>query len=204
VTDNSGATAKDTIQVTVNVALPQTINQAPEADAGPDINITLPDNRAILAGRGSDPEGVIASYQWRKISGPSGYMASSLRDPQLTLGNLAAGVYQFEFLVTDSAGRFAKDTANITVNAKLNSKAKIYPNPATNIINVQISSTTPTNYTSMRIYDSKGNIVYRENFERTQQTTTRQVNVSTFINGVYYLELNIDNNNMTTLIFVKQ
>jgi ribosomal protein L14 len=204
VTDNAGATGSDTVFVTVNPASVQTFNQDPEANAGPDINITLPNNSAILAGSGSDPNGLIASYQWRKISGPSGFMASSMRDPQLTLSNLAAGVYQFELLVTDSAGRFAKDTANVTVNAKLNSKAKIYPNPATNMINVQISSTTPTNYTSIRIYDSKGNIVYRENFERTQQTVTRQINVSTFINGVYYLELNIDDNTMTTLIFVKQ
>jgi ribosomal protein L14 len=204
VTDNSGTTAKDTVFVTVNAAPAQTFNQSPEANAGPDINITLPDNSAILAGSGSDPEGVIASYQWREISGPAGYMSSSLNDPRLSLSNLAAGTYQFELQVTDGTGKVGRDTANVTVNAKLNSKAKIYPNPATNMINVQISSTTPTNYTSMRIYDSKGNIVYRENFERTQQTVTRQINVSNFINGVYYLELNIDNNTMTTLIFVKQ
>src|SRR5204863_4310378 len=70
VTDNLGAPARDTVQVTVNAAPP---NQPPTAYAGPDIIITLPTNSATLSGSGNDPDGVIVSYQWTKISGPTQY-----------------------------------------------------------------------------------------------------------------------------------
>jgi len=66
VTDNNGATGKDTMQVTVN----PTPNIAPTANAGSDKNITLPVNTTTLNGSGNDPDGTIASYAWLKISGP--------------------------------------------------------------------------------------------------------------------------------------
>ena len=67
VTDNKGAIAKDTVQVTVNEAA----NIPPTADAGNDQTITLPTNSVNLNGTGADEDGTIASYQWTKISGPN-------------------------------------------------------------------------------------------------------------------------------------
>src|SRR5205814_8410175 len=64
VTDNKGATAKDTVIITVNAAA----NQPPSANAGADKNITLPTNSVVLSGSGADPDGAIASYQWTKRS----------------------------------------------------------------------------------------------------------------------------------------
>ena len=57
VTDNNGATGKDTIQVTVNAAA----NIPPTANAGTDQTITLPTNTVSLNGSGTDPDGTIAS-----------------------------------------------------------------------------------------------------------------------------------------------
>ncbi|HSC37645.1 MAG TPA: PKD domain-containing protein, partial [Chitinophagaceae bacterium] len=51
VTDNSGATAADTMQVSVAAAV--VINQPPVASAGTDISIVLPVNTATLNGSGS-------------------------------------------------------------------------------------------------------------------------------------------------------
>jgi len=62
VTDNSGATGKDTMQVTVNPAP----NKIPTANAGADITITLPTNSTILNGIGTDIDGTITNYQWTK------------------------------------------------------------------------------------------------------------------------------------------
>src|SRR4029078_11295509 len=63
VTDNSGATATDDVTVTVNAAP----NQPPTANAGIDINLTLPNNSTTLSGSGSDVDGTIASYGWSRI-----------------------------------------------------------------------------------------------------------------------------------------
>jgi len=50
VTDNGGATAVDNITVIVNPAA----NQAPTANAGSDITLTLPTNSTSLTGSGAD------------------------------------------------------------------------------------------------------------------------------------------------------
>src|ERR1035437_986281 len=67
VTDNYGATGKDTMQVTVNAAA----NIPPVANAGSDKTITLPANTVSLSGSGNDADGTIVIFFWTKISGPS-------------------------------------------------------------------------------------------------------------------------------------
>ncbi len=203
VTDNTGATGTDTIQVIVNTAV-QTENQAPVANAGDDINITLPANSAILSGSGVDSDGTIASYHWAEVSGPSGFTMPSSNDAQITVSDLVAGEYEFELKVTDNLGATGRDTVKITVNEKLKSTAKIFPNPATNQINIKIHSATKTDRTSIRIYDSKGLLVYQESFANGQQTMIKQVDVSKLTNGVYYVEMNVDANKIMTLMFVKE
>jgi ribosomal protein L14 len=113
VTDNSGAIATDIVQVTVNPAP----NQLPVADAGADINITLPTNSAILSGSGNDPDGTIVSYQWTKISGPTQYTIAFPTRARTTISNLVQGIYEFQLQVTDNSGAIATDIVIVTVNA---------------------------------------------------------------------------------------
>ena len=58
VTDNNGATATSTIQVTVNAAA----NIPPVANAGADNVITLPTNNVSLSGSGADTDGTVIRY----------------------------------------------------------------------------------------------------------------------------------------------
>ena len=102
--DNSGATAKDTVQITVNAAP----NQIPAINAGADISITLPTNSTTLSGTGADADGWMASYQWRKISGPSQYNIASPNSVQTSVNNLTQGVYAFELMRMDNSGATAK------------------------------------------------------------------------------------------------
>ncbi|MEO8822159.1 MAG: hypothetical protein ABI366_01195, partial [Ginsengibacter sp.] len=67
VTDNQGASGKDTVQVIVNAAA----NIPPIANAGNDQTITLPTNSVTLSGSGTATDGSISSYKWNKISGPN-------------------------------------------------------------------------------------------------------------------------------------
>jgi hypothetical protein len=60
VTDNQGATGKDTVIVTVYAAA-QTLNQPPTVNAGPDVTITLPNNNVTLSGSASIPTACILS-----------------------------------------------------------------------------------------------------------------------------------------------
>ncbi|MEQ1543399.1 MAG: hypothetical protein ABL926_14250, partial [Novosphingobium sp.] len=118
VTDNTGATAKDTMRVTVNAAIPPP-NQLPTANAGADLTITLPVNTASLNGTGTDPDGTIVSYAWTKISGPTAGILANATTANATANNLVQGLYQYELKVTDNLGAIAKDTMQVTVNAAI-------------------------------------------------------------------------------------
>lgn len=96
---------------------PPPVNQPPVANAGADINITLPLNTITLNGSGTDTDGSIASYQWNKISGPTQFSISMPGSPSTAVNNLVQGVYQFELTVTDNEGLTAKDVLLVTVNA---------------------------------------------------------------------------------------
>jgi dienelactone hydrolase len=116
VTDNSGATAKDTVKVIVGY-VPVTPNVPPVANAGTDITITLPVNNTTLNGIGTDSDGTIASYQWKKVSGPSGYSITNSTSANTAVTGLWQGVYEFELTVRDDKGAIDRDTVRVTVLA---------------------------------------------------------------------------------------
>ncbi|HMU62975.1 MAG TPA: PKD domain-containing protein, partial [Gemmatimonadales bacterium] len=201
VTDNNGAFGRDTMIVTVNAAPPPPPNQAPTANAGPDTTITLPVNTVIIAGSGSDPDGTIVSYQWNKISGPAAYTIVFPNQAQTAFADLVDGVYLFELVVTDNNGATARDTMQVTVlqNPARISTARIYPNPATSVINIQIDAITYSNKTLIRIFNVAGIPVYQTEVMRTQQNTTVTIDVSKFPAGSYFVNISVDINNAITL-----
>ncbi|MDE3185020.1 MAG: hypothetical protein KGM16_16530, partial [Bacteroidota bacterium] len=114
VTDNQGATATSTTQITV-----KTTNIPPVANAGSDQTINLPTNSINLSGSGSDVDGTISSYSWSEISGIAATITNSLSDTAIVTG-LTQGNYQFELTVKDDKGATGKDTVKITVNPAAN------------------------------------------------------------------------------------
>ena len=199
VTDNSNAEGKSTVQVTVHAAP----NQLPTADAGSDIQISLPTDTTTLNGGGTDPDGTIASYKWTELSGPQSTLVSPSKAKTL-ISNLTEGVYQFELTVTDNAGALSKDTVQLIVLAVPQAFAKVFPNPATDVINFQIEGATRTGNTALRIYDNKGILVYQEDFVRPAQPMIKQVNISRLPGGLYFAELQTEMSSITTLRFVKK
>jgi hypothetical protein len=118
VTDDKGASAKDTVQVTVNAA--STTNLPPVACAGQDQTITLPVNSVMLDGScTTDPNNNITSYLWTKISGPSSFSMANANLVQTQVTNLVEGTFQFQLKVTDAGGLFSMDTVQITVHKQV-------------------------------------------------------------------------------------
>ena len=138
VTDNSGATATDDVTVTVNAAP----NQVPTANAGIDINLTLPNNSTTLSGSGSDIDGTIASYSWSRIGGPTTFNLGSPNAATTTLNNLVQGIYTLRLTVTDNSGATATDDVTVTVNAAPNQA------PTANA-GIDINLTLPNNSTTL-------------------------------------------------------
>ena len=198
VTDNSGATGIDVVQVSVNAAAPPP-NQSPSADAGADVIITLPTNSTTLSGNGTDQDGTIASYQWNKISGPSQYNIASPSTSQTSVDGLTQGVYAFELTVTDNSGAIAKDIVQITVNA-----AAPPPNqsPSANA-GADIVITLPTNSTTLSgngtdqdgtIASYQWNKISGPSQYNIASPSTSQTSVDGLTQGVYAFELTVTDN----------
>jgi poly(3-hydroxybutyrate) depolymerase len=113
VTDNDGASSEDQVTVRVNPAP----NKLPEARAGSDITITLPNNRTSVSGvLSTDPDGTIATYAWAKLSGPSQFIIADPAAALTSITNLVEGTYTFRLVVTDNDGGTDADTIIIKVN----------------------------------------------------------------------------------------
>ena len=209
VSDNLGAFGRDTVTVTVNAAVtpppppPPPVNQPPVANAGADIVITLPVNDVTLLGSGADADGSVVAYQWRRITGPVIYSISTPNQAQTEVTSLVEGVYKFELTVLDDDGATGKDTILVTVNPLPPSKATLYPNPATDHINIRIEANTHVNNSELRIFDVSGRLVYYESFIRNTNIMTKTVNVSALPSGSYYVEVEVDINNKVVCKFVK-
>ena len=129
VTDDKGAIARDTMQVTVSPApLPE--NKPPVADAGKDQSVILTANTfVILDGSDSkDEDGTIVSFNWTQISGaPASIVSPSL--VQTVVNGFRPGVYEFELTVTDNKGATGSDKVVITVSLPANEPPKADAGP---------------------------------------------------------------------------
>lgn len=96
----------DTVQITVNPAL-----ILPTANAGSDVTITLPVNSAALNGVGT---GTGITYLWTKLTGTGGAITNNVLTSTTATG-LTAGIYTYEYKVTDNAANVARDTMQVTV-----------------------------------------------------------------------------------------
>ncbi|MEO8765341.1 MAG: PA14 domain-containing protein [Ginsengibacter sp.] len=123
VTDNNGAAGLDTITITVNAAA----NVPPKAKAGDRQTITLPTNSVHLNGGGTDEDGTIEGYEWRKISGPSAANITSANSASPSITDLGKGSYMYELKVTDNDEATGFDTVTIVVNAAVIVAANIPP-----------------------------------------------------------------------------
>lgn len=109
VTDNAGATDRDTVQVSV---MPAT---APVVNAGADKLIKLPTSSASVAGSATD-DGTIAGYKWTKLTGGNCTMTSTTSST-LKLSALVSGTYVFRLTVTDNQGNTGTDDVSVVVDA---------------------------------------------------------------------------------------
>jgi predicted esterase len=117
VKDDDGSSDSDVVVVTVKSS---TVNQAPVANAGPNKSITLPTTSSTIYGSGSDSDGTISSYTWRKRSGGTVTM-SGTTSKDLKVSNLKEGSYVFELTVKDNNGATHIDAMLLNV---LSSTAK--------------------------------------------------------------------------------
>ncbi|MBT4217376.1 MAG: T9SS type A sorting domain-containing protein, partial [Flavobacteriales bacterium] len=71
-------------------------------------------------------------------------------------------------------------------------KITIYPNPSQDVFNVEFNSLSRQDL-ELRIINVIGEVIYTENLNEFVGAYTKQVDLSTYTNGVYFLQITTDN-----------
>ena len=114
VTDDSGATGSDTVNVSVSLSP----NILPVVNAGADRNVVLPTSTVSITATASDSDGTISLISWTQTSGPNTATLSGQSTLSLTASSLVAGTYVFNIEVTDNRGGTRSDSVNVVVSAE--------------------------------------------------------------------------------------
>ncbi|MFT6138072.1 PQQ-dependent sugar dehydrogenase [Patiriisocius sp. Uisw_017] len=96
-----------------------------------------------------------------------------------------------ELYVVNLSGSISKvqggEVAGIDDQAATN--LKIYPNPATNNITLSIGNDA---IASIKVYDSKGSVIY---MEEVNNTASKNLSIAAFANGMYFIAVTTQNGN---------
>ncbi|XP_061694948.1 dyslexia-associated protein KIAA0319-like protein [Syngnathoides biaculeatus] len=115
VTDSAGQ--QDTAHVTV-IVQPEN-NKPPQADAGPEKELTLPVDRTTLDGSKSTDDQKIVTYHWKQTKGPDGVKIENGDSAVATVTGLEVGTYEFTLTVTDERKLQSSDTVTVVVREEL-------------------------------------------------------------------------------------
>ena len=152
VTDDDGATASDTVMITVNGP----VNSPPVADAGVDqvvVDFGGDNSEAVtLDGSGSsDSDGTIVSYKWYESG-------SEIASGEFAQALFSVGTHTVTLEVTNDDGATASDTVMITVNGLANQPplASFTADPTSGELPLMVS------FDATASYDPDGTVVSYE------------------------------------------
>lgn len=115
-----------------NITVLNHTDYPPEANAGQDVIIYLPNNNITLNGSLSTDDHEITSWEWTKDAEDENKAVDmqNTHSPYLQLSNLSEGVYTFVLKVTDSSGQWS--TAEVRVFVKPPTNTPPVANAGTN------------------------------------------------------------------------
>ncbi|WP_196887864.1 T9SS type A sorting domain-containing protein [Aureivirga sp. CE67] len=100
-----------------------------------------------------------------------------------------------EYGNTDSCEFLVKVTEDLDIDeVNLNSLIKVFPNPAKDILNIESKQEIESIY----ILDLTGKIIFKQ-----KDNSKKQIDVSTFARGVYYIKVNTQNNSTLKKILIQ-
>lgn len=210
VTDNSGASSSDQVEITVYPE-PTLPNQSPVANAGTNLTITAPVSSIALNGSSSfDPDGTIVHYDWSEVSGPNTAGITNNGTTTPTVSGLIVGIYTFHLLVTDNDGATDDDQITVTVNPAVNKLNQI-PVAMAGTDTVIFLPATTYMLNASGSYDPDGNItsyhwqeISGPNEVLATTADNAEAGISHLQEGSYIFQLTVtDNENATATAQIK-
>jgi hypothetical protein len=183
------------------------VNNAPTANAGASVVITLPSNSVTLAGSGADADGQIVNYMWSQIAGPAATTVVNPGSPTTSVHGFVQGDYVFRLTVTDNEGAVGADTVSVKVNPAPRNSAPTANAGANQTITLPTNNITLTGAGA----DADGQVVTYQwtqlagpSFTTIASTGSATTTVTGFIQGDYLFQLlvadNLDATGMDTVM----
>ena len=94
------------------------VNIAPVVTTCADTLLRLPVDQVLLKGQAEDPDGTIVSYGWMQTTGPTQAQLSGTDTREITVSEVTAGEYTFQFSATDNQGATSSREVLVTVEAQ--------------------------------------------------------------------------------------
>lgn len=138
--------------------------------------------------------------------GKSVYLYDKYTDSETLLNENSINIYSFsvdqsiaESIATDRFElRF--DTTTLSADEFEFSGVSVYPNPASDIININLGENT-SRFEQISIYDLNGRLVHLSNFDNN--STRQQIDVNNLSSGVYLIEVKTETNQFKTKLIVE-
>jgi hypothetical protein len=149
-----------------------------------------------------------ATYQWKRNgvnitnAVKKNYRAKTAGSYTVVVTNPSSGCVaeSLPTVVTNSCGKIALDDAYASDAVTPGINFSLYPNPSKG--NVAVRYAGPTAGTLVvKIYDAAGRVVYSKKEQVLKAANVFNLNLSSLVSGVYYMELN-DNNVKQRLKFI--
>lgn len=193
VTDNDGMKDMDTVLVTVK-EIPANLN--PVAVTTNDIDITIPEDSAVLNGSQSyDTDGSITLYQWKMINGSNKAKILNGNTAVATVVNMKPGVYVFQLTVKDDKGALDSKTITVTVRDKNGianaSMLKTYPNPVSSSMTLRLDNAT-LGKAVVKIYSIQGIILQTDEIIKDGTSFTKIYDLSSLPASSYVISVQFE------------
>lgn len=124
-------------------------NKVPTANAGSNASISTSTGTVTLRGSGSDADGYIERYAWKKLSGPAyGTITTPGAATTTVTGLTVAGTYVYQLMAMDNRASWAHSTVTITVTGGTANTAPVARAGADQTIKLPTSTVTLNGSTS--------------------------------------------------------
>lgn len=204
-TSDTGCTNEDSVKVTVQTDSSDTGN----SNQGNNANDDNSDNQVTIVDAGPDVQICKDASIVLTATGGQYYVWSTGETTQsITVSPDQTTTYSV--LISDG-NNVDSDYVTVTVdedcselsNRYIEQEMKIYPNPATNILNIELKGFNDN--LTITLYNLNGNIIYSEGVNNLslEKPFKRQINLSKFGRGIYFIRLSTNTNvNTKKLLFI--
>jgi hypothetical protein len=119
---------------------------------------------------------------------------------------LQNGLYLYRLISNDLDGKKSySKTIGILVDSPTNFFIKLYPNPASTLVNLQLSDSSDDNL-AIKIFDILGNMVFSNTgiASINKITHTAELDLSSLVNGTYFVKINMNDSVIIERLLVQK